>query len=545
MTDPPEPATEPLIGGRYHIERPIGSGNMGDVYRGRHHLTERPVALKFIKPHVAQASGGIERFLREVRATQAVGHAGVVEVLDAGAHGKTLYVAMELLEGESLRERQERGGLPIDEALTLLRALLEPLAAAHAVGIVHRDLKPDNVYLHQRPDGERVVKLLDFGIAAVPEAPGATQTGFTMGTPYYMSPEQAIDPRACTPASDVWSVGAMLYEILAGEVPFEGATAHAVCAAAIHQPHPDLAARAPDTPPALLALVDRCLAKAPEDRPADARALAIALDAARADTRVAPGPLLEPEGAAPPRRRAWALWLAVAATAAAATVWLTRASTPAEPAAGAPDATWVRATPLDRGPAPAALAADASAPDLGRPDAAPAVDAGAVDAGAVDAAPAPPVTAKAPARPTPPASRSTERVGRRSRAARPAVVAGAARAGDEPPDQAPEAMDPKAGPAAALAPSLEAAADPPAELDVPAVIDPPVEGSDAVEATPSAADPVPDPTPDPRADPGRAAPPVARTPVAAPASAAQPAVAAPPTAPPTQPPPTVRPPFSF
>ncbi|MCB9524694.1 MAG: serine/threonine protein kinase, partial [Myxococcales bacterium] len=195
-----------LIGGRYRIVGPLGSGNMGDVHRAVHAVTGQKVALKILRAHVAQGHGGIKRFLREVQAAATIDHPGVVAVYDAGTHDDTLYIAMELLHGQGMGDKL-KGDWPRAKAVAAMRALLEPLAVAHEAGIIHRDLKPDNVFIAQGKDGEEVVKLLDFGIAADQTNLGATQTGLTIGTPYYMSPEQAMDPRTCTGAADVWSFG--------------------------------------------------------------------------------------------------------------------------------------------------------------------------------------------------------------------------------------------------------------------------------------------------------------------------------------------------
>jgi serine/threonine protein kinase len=251
---------------------------MGDVHRAVHHLTGQRVALKIMKAHVVQSPGSATRFLREVQAAATIDHPGVVQVFDAGTHENTLYIAMELLEGESLRERLGRG-VSRYEALLILRQVLDPLAEAHRNGIIHRDLKPDNVFVAGVLD-ETVVKLLDFGIASDLTHLGATQTGLTVGTPHYMSPEQGIDPRTCTSATDVWAMGVMLYEVLAGKLPFDGVTAHGVLINAMNSPHPDLP-KSVEVP--LRKLVDRCLRKDQRNRPRDATALAVAFDIAVPD----------------------------------------------------------------------------------------------------------------------------------------------------------------------------------------------------------------------------------------------------------------------
>ncbi len=378
-----------LIGGRYRIVGALGSGNMGDVHRAVHAVTGQKVALKILRPHVAQGHGGVKRFLREVQAAATIDHPGVVTVFDAGTHGETLYIAMELLEGRSLGEAMA-AGLPADAALAAMRQLLEPLAVAHEAGIIHRDLKPDNVFLAREPDGRETARLLDFGIAADQENAGATQTGLTIGTPYYMSPEQAVDPRTCTGAADVWSFGVMLYEIIAGEPPFSGVTAHGVILKAISQAHAPL----PDTvPEALRTLIDACLSKDAADRPADARALMAAFDvAAPAVTRAAlaaSGPrasvsvpaITQPLSAAE-RPTRWPLWAAAAVLGGGTLTWALLSGLGGSTPSAAPD----------QGPAAAAVA---SAPDGARPavdaaapaapvDARVAADAAIPDAAAID-----------------------------------------------------------------------------------------------------------------------------------------------------------------
>jgi serine/threonine-protein kinase len=195
---------------------------------------------------------------------------------------------MELLQGETLRERlarldPKRNPAAREQLLDLFDRLLEPLAAAHQRGIVHRDLKPENVFVHRRRDGSEVVKVLDFGIARELDtaAPSVTQTGIAMGTPHYMSPEQAMNARDATFPADVWSLGAMLYEILSGETPFPGETAGSIIAAAVTEAHRPIGTVAPGTPPELSQLLDRCLAKRAQDRPRDAAVLLAELRRAR------------------------------------------------------------------------------------------------------------------------------------------------------------------------------------------------------------------------------------------------------------------------
>ncbi len=264
-----------VVAKRYVIEEKLAAGGMGAVYRARHVLSHRVVALKLLHPHVAIDATACERFRREARASADIGHPGIVEVLDAGRDDDTgeLFLAMELLEGESLRARLASGQTSRGEALVLIDRLLEPLAAAHARGFVHRDLKPENVFVEQSGG----VKLLDFGIAKDLDESGGTMTGAALGTPHYMPPEQIMSSKGVTPASDVWAVGAMIYEIVLGSPPFTGPTPHAIVVRACASPHAPLADVAIEVGPRLAALVDRALAKDPRARFVDAAALREAL----------------------------------------------------------------------------------------------------------------------------------------------------------------------------------------------------------------------------------------------------------------------------
>ncbi|MFO0710304.1 MAG: protein kinase [Sandaracinus sp.] len=288
-----------VVGGRYEIIRKIAEGGMGSVHEAMHLLSRRVVALKLLAPEVARDETKRQRFLREVAAPAQIGHDGIVEIFDAGYDDKLglLFVAMELLQGETLRERiarldPKRNPAARETLLDLYDRLLEPLAAAHARGIVHRDLKPENVFVHRRRDGVEVVKVLDFGIARELDTstPSVTQTGIAMGTPHYMAPEQAMNARDASFPADVWSLGAMLYEILSGETPFPGEAAGSIIAAAVTQAHRPVGSIAAGTPAPLSDLVDRCLAKRPEDRPRDAQVLLEELRRARqrAPSAIAP-----------------------------------------------------------------------------------------------------------------------------------------------------------------------------------------------------------------------------------------------------------------
>src|SRR5213593_3389077 len=238
VTDPPADLTVSLAG-RYTIERVLGRGGMATVYLARDLKHDRPVALKVLRPELA-ASVGAERFLREIQVTAHLTHPNILPLLDSGRADDFLYYVTPYVEGESLRNRLDREGqLPVAEAVRLSRDVAGALDYAHRHQIVHRDIKPENILLEE---GQAVVA--DFGIArALQAAEGGnlTETGVTLGTAAYMSPEQAtgdqLDGR-----SDIYSLGCVLYEMLAGEPPFTGPTAQAVTARRLAGPVPALQA---------------------------------------------------------------------------------------------------------------------------------------------------------------------------------------------------------------------------------------------------------------------------------------------------------------
>ncbi len=263
---------------------------MGTVFEATHVLSKKTVALKILNPAVGRDETTRQRFLREVAAPAQIGHDGIVEIYDAGfdpGEG-SLFVAMELLTGDTMRERLARGGMTQEQVLDLFDQLLQPLAAAHRAGIVHRDLKPENVFLHKKRDGHEVVKVLDFGIARdLAGQDTVTQAGTAMGTPHYMSPEQAMSARDVTFTTDVWALGIMLYEALSGAPPFAGETIATVVVEICTKPHRPLAEVTRGVSAAIAALVDRCLDKDATKRPRDAGEMWTALRQARG---ALPGP---------------------------------------------------------------------------------------------------------------------------------------------------------------------------------------------------------------------------------------------------------------
>jgi len=276
---------EGLVGrtllGRFRIDKILGRGGMATVYASFDQKLGLPVALKVLKRELTRDKMVVKRFEREARAASNLRHPNVVEVVDWGVEDEEAFIAMELAQGTDLLKALARQR-PMKQvrAVLVLTQVCAALSAAHAKGIVHRDLKPENVFVLDRPDRGRV-RLLDFGIARdVDEhAKSKTATGVAVGTPVYMSPEQATKPRLASQPTDVWSFGVMMYEALCGELPFDGDTPHAVIIAVATEAHVPLAERAPELHPELLALVERCLSKDPSRRPRDAGELEVLLGA--------------------------------------------------------------------------------------------------------------------------------------------------------------------------------------------------------------------------------------------------------------------------
>ncbi|MGE0784510.1 MAG: serine/threonine-protein kinase [Sandaracinaceae bacterium] len=256
-----------IIDRKYEILSPLGSGGMGSVYRARHVLTEQLVALKLLR--VGPGDEAIaHRFKIEVSVAAKVKHPGIVRVYDAGTEpdAERFYLAMELLEGRSLRDAMDADDAEVHRLVGYLADTLDVMAAAHGEGVIHRDLKPDNLFLEDGPGGPRV-RILDFGIARDLAGPSVTSSGMALGTALYMAPEQGTGSREIGPSADTWAVGVMLYEILAGRVPFDGPSAHAVVVDAVTRPHTPLSLLRADLEPEWGDLVDRCLSKDPKGRP--------------------------------------------------------------------------------------------------------------------------------------------------------------------------------------------------------------------------------------------------------------------------------------
>ena len=283
---------DPLIGrtiaGRYALQSILGEGSMGVVYAARQEGLDHEVAVKVLHEHVAADPKVKRRFHREARMTSRLTHPNTVRIFDFGrGDDGMLYLAMELLDGIDLLELlEEEEPLTPRRMVSILRQVLLALEEAHDRGIVHRDLKPENVMVVDDHQGREIVKVCDFGIAKLVEAEGTaiTVTGFVCGTPEYMAPEQArgeaLDPRA-----DIYALGCLLYRMLTGVVPYQGASALATITSHLTQPLVRPRLRAPERhiPHALERVCLRALAKAPADRYADAAAMRRALDDALTD----------------------------------------------------------------------------------------------------------------------------------------------------------------------------------------------------------------------------------------------------------------------
>lgn len=263
---------------RYRIESVLGEGGFGAVYRAKHVVMGRDVALKLLHPGTDQDDDTRERFLREAQAAAAVGHHAIVQVFDCGVtNDGNAFIAMEMLEGEDLEEHlKKHGSLSRERSVRLIVNLLDALDAAHKAGIVHRDLKPANVFLLNGSDN---VKILDFGISQMrgEGIRNLTRTGMVMGTPHYMAPETFRGVANVDARADLYAVGAMLYELFTGTPPHDANSYEQLVVRVATMPAPAIRVALPDLPPGLAQLVDHALAANPEERWPDARSFREAL----------------------------------------------------------------------------------------------------------------------------------------------------------------------------------------------------------------------------------------------------------------------------
>ncbi|MDH3590694.1 MAG: serine/threonine protein kinase, partial [Planctomycetota bacterium] len=258
------------------VEKKIGTGGMGTVYRGHHRNLGLDVAVKVLHPSlVVQEGGFLERFRREANLAAAINHPSLVRVFDVREQDGLHYLIQELVDGGTVLERiRKHGPLGLSEAVEILLGAARGLAAAHAAGIVHRDIKPENLML----DAGRRVKVTDLGLAKATGSSGLTATQFAIGTPRYMSPEQWEDSASVGPRSDVWALGATLYYLLTGEHALGDGTPTQIVRRVALQPFPDIREARKDVPPELAAVLERCVARDPAERFADAGELVGALE---------------------------------------------------------------------------------------------------------------------------------------------------------------------------------------------------------------------------------------------------------------------------
>ncbi len=299
-----------LVSGKYRLLRPLGAGGMGSVWAARNELTNRDFAIKFLRADLAKDRESLQRFFNEARACGQIKHAAVVEVYDMGqAEDGTPYLVMELLEGEGLDHRLARSGVfRAGEAAACIAFVARGLEEAHVRGLVHRDLKPGNLFFALDDRGEVAPKVLDFGVS---KATGdvtdldmiKTNTGAVLGSPAYMSPEQARGELDVDGRSDVWSLGVILHEMLTGRAPFDGANYNALMVAILTTPHVSIAIGDPSIPQELSDLVDRALEKDRGKRIGSARELADRLEELVQRITHTPYPMAggRPRSISPPR----------------------------------------------------------------------------------------------------------------------------------------------------------------------------------------------------------------------------------------------------
>ncbi|MDX2013296.1 MAG: protein kinase [Myxococcaceae bacterium] len=396
MNGPPDPssvptlddtvrrAKDPLIGttvaGRFEVQALLGQGGMGAVYLARQPAVGREVALKVLHRHFASDETLVKRFEREVHLCARLVHPNVVVVHDAGVADGLIFMAMERLQGRTVGQLLEAGPLEPARACRLAAQVCAALAAAHAQGIVHRDIKPSNVMVLETPGAGELVKVLDFGIAAMQDGTRLTQTHGLMGSPNAIAPELIRSPTNVSPRADLYAVGTMLFEMLTARPPFGADTPNAVFARQVSQDAPPLP---PTVPGALATLVASLMNAEPSRRPPSAEAVqrALADPALLASSDVAAGPA--PKGGGATRWRAFAA-IAVSLVMLGSGLWATTRTAPVPP----PPASQEPPGPPTSAPLPAPSPAEALAPlplvevpDAAAPEPAIAVEPGAPDAG--------------------------------------------------------------------------------------------------------------------------------------------------------------------
>ena len=289
-----------LIAGRYELEKLVGSGGMSNVFRAHDRLLERTVALKILHEQYTRDDDYVERFRREARAVAKLAHPNIVTVIDRGEQDGRQFIVFEYVDGPNLKDLTRNGPLEVRDAIGLTLQVARALSFAHDRGLVHRDVKPQNVLLNE--DGQ--AKVTDFGIARSLDVQGVTQTGTVLGTSDYIAPEQARGQKV-DPKTDMYSLGAVLYELLVGEVPFSGDNFVAVAMRHVNEPVPSVLGARPDCPARLDFAIQRAMAKDPDDRFASMDDFVAELEAclAELDGRGDEGATMIVPPARPPRRR--------------------------------------------------------------------------------------------------------------------------------------------------------------------------------------------------------------------------------------------------
>jgi eukaryotic-like serine/threonine-protein kinase len=277
------PALGAMVDGKYRIERLIARGGMGAVFAATHCVSGKKVALKWMLPALGRIPGARERFVREARATARIAHPNIVDIYDVGTEHDSVFLVMEYLRGETLADRLARMRLRPEEAIVLLMPALRGIAEAHRHGVIHRDLKPDNIFLCCTDSGmELEATVLDFGISKIADDElrelELTHSGTVLGTPYYMAPEQVRGARDVDVRADVYSIGVILFEVLAGQKPFDADTYNELILKIATEPPPQLSSLAPEVDPRLAAVVERAMARDADVRFHTIEELAVALE---------------------------------------------------------------------------------------------------------------------------------------------------------------------------------------------------------------------------------------------------------------------------
>jgi serine/threonine-protein kinase len=267
-----DPHVGQTLAGKYRVEKLIKHGGMGSVYRGKHVLMDKTVAIKVLRPSLAVDNAVVARFSREAKAASKISHPHAVSVTDFGeAENGVVFLVMEFLDGRTLKEAiSQEGAFSGDRAVEIVRQVAGALDAAHSQGVVHRDLKSENIML-VRHNGDEWAKVLDFGIAKIQQPEGLrdveiTEANLVVGTPQYMSPEQCSQTGPLDPRSDVYSLGIIIFEMLTGRVPFTGESPTVIMMKQVQDPPPSVLLSRPDLPAAVDDVIKRALAKQPVDR---------------------------------------------------------------------------------------------------------------------------------------------------------------------------------------------------------------------------------------------------------------------------------------